>query len=488
MQTHDTVTLRLPATCRHVGLVAAVVTEYAAKHGYAGIDAQRLSQAAEEAVLHAIRFGYGAEDDTLDIEISTTALGLQLAIRSKGLPLKEDMLPQYDPERLAAEGDVTGLDAFMIRKLMDSARFTLSPDGVREIVMLKHPPLPIHEQAEQPVTRAVPSGSKDDRLAIRFARPEDAEGISRLVMRAHGSLLFSEDIYYPARVREMIETAEMVSMVAVTEDGVLAAHGALVSEGPGAKVEELTYGFTAPEYRGNGSARELADKLLENARSRGVEAVYASAVTNHDKSQRAAHHVGLRESALFLGVSPASRAWQTKNGHAPGRISDLAMVYRLQKTDDLVVYAPPRHQRMIETIHANLGLRMRYEHSRVAPHRNEARVEALSDVKDGWATLFVTQYGRDVVSLVESHVRLLCTQGVKAVQLVLPMTSPAVCALTDAFESRGFFFSGAMPDRDGHDALVLQQLNGIDPDYDSIRTYSPAGRELLEYVRSCDFG
>jgi len=72
---------------------------------------------------------------------------------------------------------------------------------------------------------------------IRLAVPEDAEDIARIAMLSHGSILFHEDIYYPARVREMIQSKQMVSVVAVTDDNTLFGHGALVSPEPDSLVE-----------------------------------------------------------------------------------------------------------------------------------------------------------------------------------------------------------------------------------------------------------
>lgn len=487
MHKYDSISINLPSKIGYVSVAVAAVKEYAVRLDFSKSEAVRLSQAAEEAVLHALRFGYGGDDETLHIEMSTAATGLRLTIRSKGLPLSEDLLPQYDPERLPAEGDLTGLDAFLIRRLMDSVQFSVNPEGLREIVMIKHFPAPLSEHDEELRSQAADVLDADDiDPIIRLARPEDAESISRLALRAHGSLLFSEDLYYPEHVREMIDSGAMISMVAVTECGAVVSHGALVINAPGDMVEELTYGFTAPEYRSKGSVGEIARKLLENAVSRGVQAVFASAVTTHDKSQRAAAHLGFTDCALFLASTPASRARQTKEGLAPGRISDLAMVRCLHKTDMGHIYAPLRHRRMMKNILLNLGVRVRFLQLADHPLQKEARIKTFSDVKAGWAVLFIAEYGRDTVEKVDSLFRLLCDQGVFSVQLVLPLRSPAVGAFSEAFEAKGFFFSGVMPDWEGHATLVLQRQNGVIPDYDSIIIYSPAGRELLNYVRSCD--
>ncbi|NCC53032.1 MAG: ATP-binding protein [Spartobacteria bacterium] len=487
MRLRDPVTLLFPAKNTGVAVAVAAVREYAVQAGLPGADVPRVGQATEEAALYAIRFGYGGEQERLVLKMSTNAVGLRLTIRSKGLPLREQDLPQFDPSRLRAEGDATGLDAFLIRKLMDSATFSVRPGGVREVTMIKHLPLPVSQNDEPhdvPVAK-VGSGSEAN-LVVRLARLEDAEDISRLALRSHGSIRFEEDIYYPERVHEMIAHGEMVSMVAVTDTGILAGHGALVSDLPGSNVEELTYGFAAPEFRGHGCTWEIADRLLADALARGVVAVVASAVTNHVKSQRSALHVGLKECALLMAVSPASRVWREADGATPGRISDVVMVRRLGDMPDRTLFPPERHWDMIGRIHERLGLRLRYGQATAPLPSSEARVEVLADVKDGWAWVVVVNYGHNVIDEVLAHVLLLREQGIPSILLFLPLDSPASGGVSTTFEEKGFFFAGVSPDKRGRENLILQQLNGVAPDYDTIRLFSPFGQELLAYVRACD--
>lgn len=487
MRLHDPVTLRFPAKSKSVAVAVATAREYAVQAGLAVTEAARVSQATEEAALHAIRLGYGGEQEELVLEMAISALGLQLTVRSMGLPLQEQDLPQFNQSRLHTEGDATGLDAFLVHKLMDSARFSVSANGMREVTMVKHlptPALPRHEHLEASAVTVGPGSEVS--LVVRPARPEDAEGISRLALRAHGSLLFNEDIYYPERVREMIELGEMVSMVAETDTGMLVGHGALVSEISGSKVEELTYGFAAPEFRGHGCTWEIADRLLSGALARGVSAVVASCVTNHAKSQRSALHVGLKECALLLAVTPASRVWRGVDGATPGRISDVVLVRRLGDMPQSEFFLPERHRVMIEHMHQRLGLRLRYAQTTGPLPPTEALVETVADVKGGWAWVLVVEYGQDVIDKVDYHVRLLCEQGMSSIMVFLPLDNPATCVLSPAFEAKGFFFAGVLPDKDGRENLVLQRLHGVDPDYDSIQLCSPFGRELLAYVRACD--
>ena len=161
---------------RWLPIVAATVREYARVIGFSGQEAQRAALALEEASAYAIRLGYGAEHDMLRISLTQTGLGLQATLRSRGLPLDDDQLPQFDSDRLRSEGDMTGLSSLLIRKMMDQATFSVLPDGEREITMLKHFPAPVQDAhpAGGPDAR-VDAERRNDERRIRLAGPEDAD-------------------------------------------------------------------------------------------------------------------------------------------------------------------------------------------------------------------------------------------------------------------------------------------------------------------------
>jgi len=71
------------------------------------------------------------------------------------------------------------------------------------------------------------------------------------------------------------------------------------------------------------------------------------------------------------------------------------------------------------------------------------------------------------------------------VNLLLPLGDPCTPAVCGACEKMNFFFAGLEPVDNGTEALIMQYVN-CDPEYGSIRVFSPFGKELLEYVRSCD--
>ncbi len=489
----DVVTLHLPANAEFTPLAVAAAREYATRLGLEASDTDRVCLALEEAIQYALSFSYGGGDDELHITFSRSPLGLQQSLRWKGLPLEEEALPQFDPLRLREKDDTAGLSSFLIRNMVDQSSFALLADGNREITMFtQFPPLPV---AGTPLPVDAPSKGTNERIDtshhLRLATPEDAEDISRLALRAHGTVLFNEEIYYPARLREALAEGSMVSVVAETERGELIGHGALVTDSPQARVAELTYGFVDPRFRSHHCSWDIAARLLDIAVERGLQALIAMAVTSHVHSQRSILHLGLHECALVLSTSPASRVWQQNCGKEPVRIGNLVFVRYLGEMAPAPLYAPERHRPMLERICEHIGRPVHFQAEAPTPlPQSESCIQTYSDFKEGWVWMHVETYGADTIPRIAEQLHLARAGQVPAVQLLLPLSSPLTPTMCVAAEELGFFFAGLGPAEDGGEVLVLQQLNGVDPCFDAIRIHTEFGRELLAYVRSCapEFG
>jgi hypothetical protein len=67
------------------------------------------------------------------------------------------------------------------------------------------------------------------------------------------------------------------------------------------------------------------------------------------------------------------------------------------------------------------------------------------------------------------------------------MSDPLTGTYASQFENLGFFFSGILPGgfKNG-DALILQYLNSVLIDYDTIQVESAIAKKLLAYVREQD--
>jgi hypothetical protein len=88
---------------------------------------------------------------------------------------------------------------------------------------------------------------------------------------------------------------------------------------------------------------------------------------------------------------------------------------------------------------------------------------------------------------VRLQLRMLCLEQTPVIYLHLNAEHPATEQYLPGLREMGFFFSGVLPyGLAGADALILQYLNNLDIDYESIHLYSAEALELLAFIKGMD--
>lgn len=483
MNTPPLLTLTLRSDTDYLSIATAAIRETSLKLGFAAQDAEGICLALEEAVSNAIEYGYGDANEMIDITVSSSALGLELAIKARCLPLDQEQLPKYDPQRALTTGDASGLSLLLMKEMMDQVGFSIHND-VRKTRMIKRlPASPVQTTAPAPGAPL----AENVHIQARSMRSEEAEDIALLAFRSHDAVFFCEHIYYPERIREMNQSGEMASIVLSTDDDEIIGHGALVFYTPNAKTAEMTYAFIDPRYRKHGGITLIAEKLLEKADQLGLCSAYALAVTNHPYSQRPLVREGFKECGLLLESGPATNQWHSRGDGAPERIANLALVKYLRPQCNNPLYLPSHHKDMIQSIYAHIGNTPRVSTpSKTLPLPAAASIEAMSDFTEGWAAMDVITFGTDVLAQVQQQLAQAIEQKLFTIYLTLPLEDQSTAIMTEQFESLGFFFTGITVREDGSEGLLLQYLTSKKTDYSLLDVHTDFARQLVEYVRSCD--
>lgn len=484
MVTKSTLSLNLPADKRYIPLAVSAAGEYAESLGF-DEDALRIKLATEEVMHHALEFGFGGEEDSIQVSMAPTALGVSVQTSFHGLPLKTDELPRYDSKRALEYDDATGISLLLIENMMDKSSFSVLPGGIRMVSMEKY--LPAELGKKQSSRQRMPARSGQTPYDIRISVPDDAESISRLAFLSHAAVLFSEHIYYPRHVRNMLQSGEMVSIAAqITGSDQLVGHLALIKHNLNARVEELTFAIVDPRYRCKDCGRKMVQFIEEKAKARGVYAIIVFNVTNHPHSQRAVHKDGYIECSLFVDASPAAHSWG-KSESCETRIGNMTFSKYLGVFSAKAFYVPDHHLDMIEKLYSKHDVPIQFvREDGVLLSENETEIWTLSDVKEGWTIVGINRYGADALARVVECLNRSLAQGIVSTQLFLPLDDPMTRTMTAQFEALGFFFAGVGPAEDGREGLQLQYVATEQTDYDSIHAFSEFARELKEYVRKHD--
>jgi serine/threonine-protein kinase RsbW len=141
--TAQTSSIVVPADVRYLEAVCSFVSRIAAIAGMDKEDIHRLEVAVDEACTNVVRHGYDSDASqsyTVSCGIETGVFTVEVLERGK--PFDFGSLPEPDLNATVEDRPIGGLGMVFIRKLVDDVRFSVEPDGLKRLRLLKRLPVP----------------------------------------------------------------------------------------------------------------------------------------------------------------------------------------------------------------------------------------------------------------------------------------------------------------------------------------------------------
>lgn len=457
--------LKVPPETAYRSLVRQVVSDAAERAGVAG---EGIVSAAEAGFTTIVESAMAETREAIRLLAQCTPEHLRVSLFEHGLPL-DDAAATRDPRWPE------------IAQHVDSAHWHLHGKAGSELELRVVRP---HDGAFEatPAPNADVPQAPEQTYEIRRFVPADAPGIARAFYLTYGYHYVVPAVYVPARLTELNAQGRYVSIVAVAQNGEIAAHYALVRE-PGAPIAEGGGAIVTPAHRGRNLLNLVRAEAERVARSLGLAAYFTEPVTDHARTQHASITFGAKACGIMLGSSPKSfLATHMDLSNVTQRQSTMFYVKPLHTREPRAVYVPARHREMVQRIYAQLEVPVEIADGGTRNARGNVRV--LLDRGDGIATVEVDAIGEQTAGAALQAVDdLRALQHVGAIYVSIPLHDPGAPELCDVFERRGFFFSGIAPwcGADGGDALRLQRpLTPID--LGALTIAGDFGQELVAYV------
>lgn len=488
--------LTLPNEACTLPIARAYLMELTALAGFSVEDGLPLIEAAQEACANVIDHAYEpGERGTLTLVGELTPAELILAVRDHGLPFDPDKANDEDQSRPRVSAS-DGLRR--IRDAVDRVDWVHRGREGKELRLIKYRPQP--EVSIDPNLSQLPEDTPiapEQDYQITRMQPEHAVGVSRCIYRVYGNTYLYDECYYPERMARLNETGELVSCIALAEDGEVVGHYALERWGM-RSVAERGMAVVSPAHRGRDLMGRMRIFIEEEARRLGLVGVFSVAVTKHVYSQKVNEEFGSDVCGVLLGDLPGTLQFKKIGSEKlPQRVSTVLYYTYVLPPPVSIVHAPAHHREVIERIYA--GLKEPPTSSPVQPadmvaHRIELRDEreeptGCGEVEVSYkhsldtGTIRVKRIGADTLAEIRrARHDLFHVTGADVVFLEIPMAQPSAPALCEQAEGIGFFFAGVGPSfcADG-DALILQCLN-VEIDPSLVALANPFAKELLEYV------
>ena len=311
--------LSVPNDISYGSVVGAYVVSVAIKIGFKQDEQQMIELGVDEAFTNVVEHAFEPEEDaTFDIICERIPLGLKVAIQDKGLPFDPSDIPKYDAGSVMDETSGGGLGTFLMNETMDEVSFhNLGKQGkeTQLIKFLKHKSIEEYfdeselERFEKPFEEKPQATEKID-LDIRMMKLSEAIEVSKCIYKTYGYSYDKENAYFPDRIKELNEEGLIISMVAVTPNGEVAGHSALLKSRAEDTIAEFGMAIVKPTFRGQGCLNQLGPKLIEYAESEGMIGIFGQCVSVHPFSQKALHKFAFYDCAILLANVPTTRSFK----------------------------------------------------------------------------------------------------------------------------------------------------------------------------------
>lgn len=461
--------LKVPPSCEFLSLVETFALDAARRADLAPDRCQQLVEAARRSFEAIVRADCDETTAPVRIIASCSPVDLTLAFVEHGLPM-DDESARRDPQWAA------------LLAAVDAAHWRSHGKAGSELQLVVRRPHPDAGNAAAAAEPADVPPAPPQEYVVRSFRPSDAPGIARAFYLTYGYAYDFSAVYVPERLIELNQRGRYVSIVALTREGEVVGHYALMRD-DGVPIADAGGAIVVPAHRGRDLLDRLRARAEQEAVALGLAAYYSEPVTDHGRTQHSSESFGAKACGVTLGEAPRSFiARHIKLSATAQRQSCMLYVKPLRPRERRTIYVPPHHRAIVAQIYDELGLEVDIAGG-AQPHAGDGRFHAAVTRGDGIATIDVEAIGVPTAQRVAQAVQDLAEiRRLGAIYAALPLEDPGTPALCDALESYGFFFSGVGPWMlGGGDALRLQMpLTPID--LSVLTIVGTFGRRLVEYV------
>jgi anti-sigma regulatory factor (Ser/Thr protein kinase) len=488
---HGSSTLTVTSEIACLPAIQSFAREFSREVGFSRDDQEMILLALEEAVVNVIEHAFESAGQSFQIVFEPSAVGIRIIIKEKGLPYDPRLVPGYEAPGDIDEMPSRGLGSFIMKKCVDEVFFcNLGKEG-RELHLIKRLPaksIVDRREAPEPESIRQPADGKTGLSSppvfeLRLMKPSEALEVSRLFYRTYGYSYLSDVMYYPDRLAELNREGLITSVVAVTPEGEIAGHLAMVRDSFDDPIAETGKGAVKESFRGFDLFTGMQKFLMDKAKTMGLKGIYGRSVTTHTFTQRMTEKTGCKDCAVVLGYAPADMAFKGQDEGLPQRQAVVCCFQAVVQLPVSNLYAPSHHESIIGRIYSNLGLTKNF---RTPP--GDIRMADRSALKlkvtheTNGAEIVMDQYGEDCISVIRTHVRDLCAKKIDHITLFLNLGDPVTSRMCKEIEKLGFFIAGIIPCLHFEDTLILQYLNNLIMDHSKIKLHSAMAKEILAYI------
>lgn len=317
-------------------------------------------------------------------------------------------------------------------------------------------------------------------LEIRQLVTDDIPHLIECVQRCYGDSYPIKAMYDKEKLTEMINTKQMVSVIAKNNVGEIIAHCALSFEGAHNSSPEAGRMLVDPAYRGHHISEEIAKKRVALAKELNLIGFWAACVTNHPYSQDEMITLGGIETGALLSVAPPDVVMKGLQNFSDSRRSVITFYLPLERNVQ-TIYVPSQHTNVIKNISQGIGLDRKILQSNTLSSGKSIFTVDIHEINHS-ANIQIHHIGADLMDALSNELSKLAPMNLAALFLNLPINQAAAAKTCTELESIGFFWGAWIPNYSIQgDIFRLQKINSS-INAEEIICARPQGETMKKYV------
>lgn len=421
------------------------------------------------------------EHGSFDVIISRKHGEIEISVEDQGLPF--DFSNSTNSEN-------AGIGILLMKAFADEVQFVnLGRKGksIKFIKYLKYKNIVDYPVGTKPESTEI--APKNTPLDFRMMKTSDSVSVARCMYRSYGYTYGNEFIYFPEKVKEMLESGLLHSCVVLNPENEIIGHLALMLDNTEAKVGETGMAIVDPRFRGRGLFKKMKLFMADYAKAKGMYGIYSEAVAVHPYTQKGNISLGANETGFLIAFTPASMHFKKIDKQERlKRQTTVLFYYKIAKEPQRDVYPPFHHKSMIAKIFTKNNLSRKLCDVQKDKWKDyiidKTQIVAKIQKEPARAFLKILEYGNDFSDMLKYRLKALCIKKIDCIYIDLPLSNPVTQVFCAKIEKLGFFFAGIIPELFNGDYLRLQYLNNVDPNLDNVCIASDFGRELFDYIVS----
>lgn len=315
---------------------------------------------------------------------------------------------------------------------------------------------------------------------------DNAHHVGNVFRSVYGEEFPVKDVYQPEVLCREIEAGRVVSALAFTREGRPAGYISAFKSAPNLRLWEAGALVVDPEFASTNIATLLPEYCFSSSMNLaiGSDGLFSEAVCCHYFSQVSAIKSGMFDCALELDQLNGDSFKDGKSNKA--EIARVSCVLNFKEFTEPVgtQYLPACYEQLLRKLASPLRPRKFLTAEASLPVTG---VTLREDLYFGFAQTWkisIRSIGADWAAVIAQILAEADKRRVISLQLIINTACPSIAAAVDVLRDQGFFFGGLMPRWFGADGLLMQKLLGDEPEYEKIKLYSPAARNLLDFIRN----